>query len=275
LRRGVRHTFRAAIAIGAGRWGKLVKQDKQDIDVAMQGWEFKPGMVQARMVQAAGNRQVIQMRVDLGLLQLEVKGRPDGSQPHGFPTYFDYLRHQARLAERAGRPFVLSEEQCQEADREFVQFYHRRICWLALRNYQRSIDDADHTLTFMDFVRDHSPSEDYTQAHEQYRGFVVFHRTQAAAALAVENNNPEAGVDAIRAGLERMRGFFAHFDAEEQMEEDGMVQRLREMEESLRKMHNIEETLQEQLERAVKNENYEEAAKLRDEMRRRSEQTQE
>src|SRR5262245_20874933 len=39
---------------------------KQDIDFILEGWEYKPGMVQARLVQAAGGRQVIQMRVDLG-----------------------------------------------------------------------------------------------------------------------------------------------------------------------------------------------------------------
>lgn len=241
----------------------------QDIDTALQGWDYKPGMVQARMVEADDGRKVIQMRVDLGILQLETVGRPDGAQPHGEASYFEYLQEQARIADRAGQAFVLSEEQCQEADREFVQFYHRRICWLALRNYGRAVADADHTLDFMDFVRDHSPGEDYTQAHEQYRGFVVFHRTQAAAALAVEQNNPEAGIDEIRAGLEKLRAFFAEFGVEDQMEEDGMVQRLREMDQSLRDTHKIEATLQEQLEQAVANEEYEAAARLRDALRRR------
>jgi len=241
----------------------------QDIDAALEGWDYKTGMVQARMVEAKEGRKVIQMRVDLGLLQLEVDGRPDGTRPHGCASYFEYLQKQARIAERAEQAFVLSEEQCQEADREFVQFYHRRICWLALRNYARAVADADHTLDFMDFVRDHSPDEDYTQAHEQYRGFVVFHRTQAAAALAVEQNNPEAGIDKIRAGLEKLRAFFAEFGVEDQMEEDGMVQRLREMDQSLRQTHKIETTLQEQLEQAVANEEYETAARLRDALRRR------
>jgi hypothetical protein len=241
----------------------------QDIDAALQGWEYKPGMVQARLVQARDGRQVIQMRVDLGVLQIETTGRPDGTRPHGCATYFEYLEQQARVAARAGQTFTLGEEQCQEADREFVQFYHRRICWLALRNYGRAIADADHTLAFMDFVRDHSPGEEYTQAHEQYRGFVLFHRTQAAAAQAVERDNPEKAIDEIRSGLDRLRTFFAAFDAEEQMEEDGMVQQLRKMEQSLRKLHNIEETLQEQLDRAVANEEYETAAKLRDALRRR------
>lgn len=241
----------------------------QDIDAAMQGWEYKPGLVQARLVQARDGRQVLQMRLDLGVLQIETTSRPDGTRPHGFPTYFDYLSQQDNVAARSEQSFVLSEEQCQEADREFVQFYHRRICWLALRNYVRAVADADHTLAFMDFVRDHSPSEGYTQVHEQYRGFVLFQRTQAAAALAVEKDDPEGAIDAIRNGLEGLQTFFATHEVEEQMEEDGMVQQLRKMERSLRQLHGIDATLREQLDAAVANEEYERAAKLRDALRRR------
>jgi hypothetical protein len=241
----------------------------QDIDAALQGWEYRPGMIQARMVTAKDGREVIQMRIDLGILQIETAGRPDGTEPHGHSTYFDYLKQQTKVAKRAGHEFTLSEEQCEEADREFVQFYHRRLCWLALRNYQRAMDDADHTIAFMDFVANHSPSEEYTQAHEQYRGFVVFHRTQAAAALAVDKDKPEKAIDEINAGLARLRSFFAHFGVEDEMEDDGMVQRLREMEASLRKTHKIEETLQEQLDRAIANEEYEIAARLRDKLRKR------
>lgn len=242
----------------------------QDIDAALEGWEFKTGVVQARLVQARNNRQVIQMRVDLGVLQIETEGRPDGSRPHGQTSYFDYLRQQARVAARAKQSFTLTEEQAQEADREFVQYYHRRICWLALRNYAQAVADADHTLAFMDFVRDHSPSEDYKEAHERYRGFVLFHRTQAAAALAAEANDPEAAIDRLREGLKGLRDFLAGYDIDEQkIEEDGMVEQLRKMEESLRNLHNIEATLREQLEQAVANEEYEAAARLRDALKQR------
>src|SRR5205823_11792241 len=140
--------------------------------------------------------------------------------PHGQPTYLAYLRDQARLAAKGDNKFALSEEQCQEADREFVQFYHRRICWLALRHYLKAIQDADHTLAFMDFVKRHAPNEEYLDAHEQYRGFVLFQRTQAAAALQVENNKPDAAIDEVRRGLDRMRAFFASYEREAEMEED-------------------------------------------------------
>jgi hypothetical protein len=241
----------------------------RDIDALLRDWDFKPGVAQARMIRAHDGREVLQMRVDLGLLQLETDDRPDGTRPHGQPTYFEYLKQVAERAEQSGRKFVLNEEQCEEADREFVQYYHRRVCWLALRAFARAVADADHTLAFMDFVRDHSPGDEYRLAHEQYRGFVLFHRTQAAAALAVEADDAEGAIDAILDGLKRIRVFFAEHDLAEHMEEDGMVQQLHKLERSLRELHGIEETLQEQLERAVANEEYETAARLRDALRKR------
>jgi hypothetical protein len=244
----------------------------RDFDALLNAWEFKPGMVQARLVRidprrgGPAGREVIQVRVDLGMLQIETEGRPDGVRPHGFATYFDYLQTQAS---EAGDEFALSEENCEEADREFTQFYHRRIAWLTLRSFDRAIADADHTLAFMDFVRDHAPTDDYRLAHEQYRGFVLFHRTQAAAAKCVEEDDPEAAVDAILTGLRQIRSFFAEHELEEQTEEDGMVRQLRKLEKSLREMHGIEETLQEQLDKAIANEEYERAARLRDALRQK------
>lgn len=242
---------------------------KQDIDFILEGWEYKPGVPQARLVQAPGGRQVIQLRVDLGILQIETVGRPDGAKPHGFETYCDYLEEQARLARKGERTFALSDEQCQEADREFLQYYHRRMCWLVLRQYARAVRDADHTLAFMDLVKRHSPSEEYLHAHEHYRGFVLFQRTQAAAQLQVENNAPERAIQEIHAGLERLRDFFAFYEREEEMDQDGMVQHLRQMEAQLRQQHQIEATLEEQLQKAIADEDYERAARLRDALKKK------
>ena len=98
---------------------------------------------------------------------------------------------------------------------------------------------------------------------------MLFHRTQAAAAQAIEKDDPEAALDALQDGLERMRAFFATHGAEEEFEENAMVQQLRKMDRSVREHHKIENTLQEQLLVAVLKEDYEAAAELRDQIRRR------
>jgi hypothetical protein len=239
---------------------------QEHIDHVLRNWPYEPDAVGVRITRGADGREVIQMRVDLGLLQLEVDGRPDGARPGGFETYYDYL---LSLKLHASNPFVLSEQQCGEIDREFVQFYHRRICWLKLQAYRQAVQDADHTLALMAFCRSHSADDQWTMTHEQYRPFVLFHRTQAAALAELEEAGAEAAVQEINEGLRRMGEFFAEHDAQEQFEDDELAKRLKELRESLRREYGVGRTLQERLADAVAAEQYELAARLRDELARR------
>jgi len=120
-------------------------------------------------------RRVLQMRVDMGILQLETEGRPDGNRFQGAITYFEYLQRMHSESPE----FELDEDRCLEIDREFVQFYHRRVCWLQLKEFKRAVEDADHTLGLMDFCKTHSPDEQWTISHEQYRPFVLYHRRRS------------------------------------------------------------------------------------------------
>lgn len=240
----------------------------QHIDELLQNWQFDPSSVNARLVKGNDGREVIQMRIDMGVLQLETRGRPDGTRPEGTETFYDYLTSQVVLD---GDSYVLSEDDCAEVDREFVQFYHRRICWLQLNEFERAVEDADHTLGLMDFCRDHSPDEAWTLSHEQYRRFVLFHRTQAAALAQLNSGDgPEAAIHEINQGLDSINAFFEEFEAEEDFDDDELVARLKEMREDVRNRYEVGRTLHEQLADAVASEQYELAARLRDELARRS-----
>jgi len=238
---------------------------RQSIDQILREWPYDPGTVNVRLVRTDVDREVIQMRIDMGLLQLETTGRPDGDRPGGYETYFDYLVSQTFHDE----DFELSERHCQEVDREFVQFYHRRICWLTLRRYARAMADAEHTLNLMDFCAEHSPDEEWTMSHEQYRPFVLFHRIQASALDQLDHQSAEAAVHTINVGLEELRDLFAQHEVEEMFDESELAVRLSELREALRDRYQVGRTLQEQLEDAVAREQYELAAQLRDELVRR------
>ncbi len=239
---------------------------RQDIDQLLKNWPYEPGEVSARLVKASEGREVLQMRVEMGILQLEVDGRPDGQRPSGSETFFDYLIDRSL---HEGEEFELNSEQCIASDREFLQFYHRRICWLALREFRRAVRDADHSLAFMDFVRAHSSDEQWILSHEQYRPYVLFHRTQAAVLAKLEEVGADAALQELSQGLCRFRDLFAEYDAEEQFSEDEMVQRLIELQEALRNQYHIKPSLEERLAEAVASEQYELAARLRDEMSRK------
>lgn len=236
------------------------------IDSVLREWPYEPETVSVRTVCGEDGRELLQMRIDLGILQIETSGRPDGERPEGHESYLDYLRDEASQADG---DFRLNEDQCDEVDREFIQFYHRRICWLKLQRYDRAVADADHTLAMMDFCSQHSPDEQWAMSHEQYRPFVIFHRVQAAALDALEKEDAEAAIVQINQGLESLKKLFAAHELEEYFEENELVVRLLEFRESLRDEYNVGQTLPEQLAEAVALEQYERAAKLRDEISRR------
>src|SRR6056297_3481856 len=237
----------------------------QHIDHLLGTWKFDPATLSVRMVKGKDGRDVVQMRVDMGVLQMETTGRPDGSQPEGFESYLEYLTNRD-LEEDT---ITLTESECNEVDREFMQFYHRRICWLRLQYYRRAVMDADHTLALMDLSSKSSPDEEWTTSHEQYRPFVLFHRTQAESLAELEENGAEEAVQAINAGLEAIHHVFIDHEVEEHYESDELVVRLTELRESMRREYAVGRTLKERLEEAVENEKYELAAELRDELARR------
>ncbi|MFN7290949.1 MAG: UvrB/UvrC motif-containing protein, partial [Pirellula sp.] len=237
----------------------------QGLDAILKNWHFDPHSLSVRLVKGEVGRDVIQMRVDLGVLQMETNGRPDGQEMDGNQTFLDALLE----AEKGDPEFVMSEKQCFEADREFVQFYHRRISWLRLEHYHRAVEDADHTLALMDVCRDHSPEEEWTMSHEQYRPFVLFHRTQAAALASLDDSSPDDAVKEINQGLDAVRAVFEEHEATDEFESDEMVQQLIRLRESIRNEYEVGESLQERLATAVREEQYELAAKLRDELARK------
>lgn len=251
---------------------------KQDIDNILKQWPFDPQSVNVRMLESA-QRRVLQMRVDMGILQLETEGRPDGNQFQGASTYFEFLRQKS---EKDRTEFKLDEDSCLEIDREFVQFYHRRVCWLQLKEFKLAVRDADHTLGLMDFCKEHSLDEQWTISHEQYRPFVLYHRTQAAALAhlngeeddEIENtdenrDSAERAIEEVNIGMEQLRELFVEYDAEEQFDEDELVQRLTEFREGLREKYEVGLTLKERLQQAVNDEAYELAAELRDQLSKR------
>ena len=51
----------------------------KDIAVILNGWDYNPDEVTVRRILGLDGRVKIQMRLDLGILQMEVDGRPDGA----------------------------------------------------------------------------------------------------------------------------------------------------------------------------------------------------
>jgi len=234
------------------------------LDHLFDEWPYEFGEVSARLVHGADGRDVLQLRVEMGILQMETSGRPDGTRPGDCDTFFDFVRAEAK---RVGDSFELDEQQCMEIDREFVQFFHRRIAWLAIRDFDEAVADADHTLALMDFCAEHSPDEEWTEVHEQYRPFVLFHRTQAEALATLERADAAAAIAEIDAGIRRIRELFLLDGLPEVANDDELIANLTDMKATIAEQYELQPPLSQRLADAIASEQYELAARLRDQMR--------
>ena len=242
----------------------------ENLDSLLRQWSFEPGRPLVRRAQGSDGRDVLQMRVDMGVLQLEATGRPDGEKPHGFATYYDYLM---AVAFQEGPSFALDDERRLEIDREFYQFYHRRVCWLALSDYDSAAADAEHTLRLMDFTAANATDRQWAMMHEQYRPFVLFHLAQATALARLQASDPPGAVLRVEEGLDRLARLFEEHGVADRMDEDVFVVKLREMLDSIKNQFHLGPSLAQQLAEAVAAEQYELAAQIRDQLARRQNET--
>src|SRR5688572_29064615 len=68
----------------------------KDILPLLKGWDYEPGTINVRKINGLDGKPKLQMRLDLGLLQMELTGRPDGAKPHGFDSLLDYYEEQLK-----------------------------------------------------------------------------------------------------------------------------------------------------------------------------------
>jgi hypothetical protein len=219
-------------------------------------------MFQARAIQAEDQRTVIQVRVDLGVFQMEVTGRPDGLKPGGHETVRDMVEERRAREQDA---FALDEEDCRAIRDEALQFYHRYVALFSLKQYEAVIHDAEHNLACLDLCHDFASSERDRGLLEHMRPQFITIRVRAAAELAMAHRQPRAALVAIDRGLEELA---ALLDPDE-LEHSNEIILLRGMRDMLvPKLPSSQRVeLGERLQAALDAENYELAAILRDELR--------
>ena len=244
-----------------------------DISHLLDHWEYQPGQVVVRRFKGKDGRERIQLRVDLGLLQMYADGRPDGRRPFGHPSLFEY--YQARLYKHleahhgSDEGFKLKPEDCAKLQLEAVQYHHRYICLLQLEDYAGVVRDAERNLAVFDFVAEHAQSEELAWSLQQFQPQLLMILTRARAAQALQAEDYTLAIQLVEEGLEKIRGFYADNGRPDAAEQTGEVQSLENWLQEIRAKRPLSrrESLERALTEAVKSEDYERAAKMRDALR--------
>jgi hypothetical protein len=237
-----------------------------DLDNLLEGWPHEPGQVKARKIIGRDGREKVQLRIDLGLIQMELHGRPDGHRPNGFESLLQY--HQARAGGQA-ESYSLSEADVTALQQEGVQYYHRYLSLFQLRDFHNVIRDTERNLEMFDFVGEHCSDEDSKWALEQFRPYVVMMNTRARASLELQQSNTAAAVKIIEMGKEKIEAFYRSIGQADWIESSNELAFLSEWLKEVRDAQPLTplEMMERDLQRAIADEAYERAAELRDAIR--------
>lgn len=243
----------------------------RDITPVLKGWDYEPGTINVRKVNGADGHPKLQMRLDLGLLQMELTGRPDGRRPHGFESLLDY--HEMQLAEHRSQNgdeegFHLNSDQCQALREEAVMYYHRYLSLFVLGDFPGVIRDTERNIRLLDICGKFALEEQDQLVLEQYRPYIIMMRTRAAASIQFRKRRHAEALRILMDGIGEIRQFFKRFGQPRAYKRANEVRVLRRFARDIRKRLPVDpiKKLNAQLQRAIADERYEEAARLRDEI---------
>lgn len=243
--------------------------DGRDIAPILRGWDYEPGTINVRKVTGLDGHEKLQMRLDLGLLQMELTGRPDGQRPHGRESLLDYYEeliteHERRHGGLEG--FELSPEQCQLLREEAVMYYQRYLSLFVLGDFPGVVRDTARNLRVLDLCSSLAIDEHDRFVLEQYRPYIIMMHTRAQASIHFRDGQYPQALGAVTEGLDQIREFFHRFGQEEAFDRSSEVKILKRFARDIRRKLPVNpiEKLEGRLRRAIKREDYEEAARLRD-----------
>lgn len=227
----------------------------RDLRPLLQDWPFDAERLNVRVLEIDEERTVLQVRIELGILQMEIEGRPDGGE--------DVLAGvESRIA--SGEDVAIDPALAGALRHEALQVHQRYVAMLALERYEEVVRDTERNLRMFDLCNRQAVEEDDRTVLEQFRPQVVATRARAAALLALRRERIsearrllDEATDEIRRGLP---------EGSPEPPECAMLQGMRDVLQPKLPVSQRHE-LERRIHAAIAAENYELAAILRDELR--------
>jgi len=240
-----------------------------DIRKILDKWEYDPYNFGVRIIEGEDGKQKIQIRLDLGILQLEMTGRPDGTKPYDKESLLDYYLQKIKNSNKmnlSGQEFSLNREDCEQLRVEAIQYYHRYISLLELEDYPGVIADTEHNLGILNMLRDFAEDKSDLMSYEQYRPYIIMINTISKGRMAMNEKKYDLALKKVKMGIKLIN------KASKELNLDDTLYGFRELKflEDWKNDISSEltpselEELEKKLDRAIKMEEYESAANLRD-----------
>jgi len=237
-----------------------------DLNTILKDWPHENGAIKVRKIIGLDGREKLQLRIDLGVLQMEMTGRPDGQRPHNYESLLAYHQSRAACAEEKAKDYELSPEQCTELQQEGIQYYHRYLSLFQINDFAGVVRDTQRNLDLFDFVLAHTNREELSWGLQQFRPYVLMMNTRARASILLGQGKFAEAMSEIRRGRDAIADFFQRSNFPELASKSSEINFLDEWLEEVRAKRPLSklEIMQREMESAITKEMYERAAELRD-----------
>jgi hypothetical protein len=232
-------------------------------------------MMSVRKIAGVDGTVKLQVRLDLGVLQMELSGRPDGQRPYGCESLLEYFeaelaRHKRQNGTEVG--FEVSIEQCMLLREEAMMYYHRYVGLFVLEDYAGVVRDTARNLRVLDFCGRFAAQDEDRVILEEHRPHLIVTQARGAASMLVAERRFDEAMGQVEEGLGKLRDFFIELGQEDFFSRSHDAKVLRQFGRQIRKRMPGDRLrrLRVSLARAIKEERYEDAAGVRDEIERKT-----
>ncbi len=243
-----------------------MKAKSQDLTQLLSGWQYDEAKL-VRRLKADDGREIIQVRLPLGMEQYELDGRPDGKRPMNHESWLHYYWQQSKLRDKGSGEFSLSEEDFARLQQEGLLYYYRYLLFFQIHEYRFCARDTRRNLKLLDFVAKYAPPE-LSELLEQYRPYILRMNVMARALFKIqEEEEVPSALRILHGGVKAVEDL-PPIDGNQiyEFERTRSLKSLQDLVSQLETHVPRRVALENELERAVREENYERAATLRDEL---------
>jgi len=247
--------------------------DSKDISRLLEEWPYDEED-NVRFLTGADGRDLMQIREPLGIEQYDLDGRPDGRKPEGEDSMLALYLKKEKAALESGDEWELKDDDFTRLHTEGVLFYYRYLALFQVGQYDRVVRDTEHNLAIIRLLLKYYQGE---QSREmlQYRPYIRRMNAISRAMLRLSEDDTDGAMSELENGKADIESNPAvptpiyEFEKIRSLQHlTQVIAQVAEAREERQKPPGFRERLTEELSRAVENEDYERAARIRDRIRR-------
>jgi hypothetical protein len=238
-----------------------------DLQPVLTDWHYDADRISTRKIIGSDGREKIQMRVELGLLQMEQAGRPDGKRPFGSNSLLEHHQRELAKYERNNAMaigFALSPRECRALWEEASLYYQRYVALFVLEEFDLVTRDTAHNIAILDICRDYALERKDRFHLESSRPYVLMMDSRARALKSLADGSQASALAHVNRGLMHIRTHFENWGRPEAYDSAEEVKLLLELRAELGAdiPENPILVTRKELRDAIRQERFEEAAKL-------------